>query len=142
MKRAERSSGPIRRRRLATFSNSISSVRRASRCRHLLRTKLRRRRIRPRSQLGPRQERGRRPLGPPLLPQSTGDGHYAGDKAGKKKIMVSCFLFANYPPRQTHMQFILLNNPVRRPIRTPNLFICHIDVLTNSNIGMNKVMLF
>ena len=35
--------------------------------------------------LGPRQERGRHPLGPPLLPQDPGDGYYASDKAGMRR---------------------------------------------------------
>ena len=40
----------------------------------------------PTSGLGPRQERGRYPLGPPLLPQGAGDGYNAGDKTGDEEI--------------------------------------------------------
>ena len=40
----------------------------------------------PTSRLGPRQERERHPLGPPLLPQGAGDGYYAGDKVGDAEI--------------------------------------------------------
>ena len=76
------------------LSDCLSSLCRLRRCRHHLRTKLRRRWIRSRPKLGSWQERRWHPLGPPLLPQGTGDGYYAGEEMGDEEIVSNAVFFS------------------------------------------------
>ena len=50
---------------------------------------------------------GLEPLGPPLLPQSTGDGYYAGEEVGEEKIILNN---ESFDDAVSHDSLIMMQN--------------------------------